>query len=136
MPLPGTAMPFVTPSAGAGQVYVDRGDPAAPDLDVTDFPAVDAWTDISLASIVPIIAANRLVHILYWGKHPLSGSMQFRQKGRSSPYNTLSCWSVNATYYSVIHGLVLCDASRKIQYNQHLACTVAVFIVRGWFVDG
>lgn len=104
-------------------IYVDRGDPAAPDFGNGDFTKDSNWHELDLSAIVPAAGANKLVYIT---ATVTGDTIEFRKPGNSNAVNTLY---INA----VESGWVQMDADRKIEYKVVPAAgTIAGFAVRGW----
>lgn len=134
------APPFVVRVVPAGDAYVDRGDPAVYDFDITDFPATGVWTDLDLSSIVPegLNAVNLMVRVTLNGAGVVP-AVKFRRKGdlQDAP-NNLSLYMgaglVGVAY--VAEGLIGISTARKVQYYRPVlpgGSTMDV-VVKGWTV--
>jgi hypothetical protein len=106
-------------------MYVDRGDPSAPDFIDEDFTKDNDWYELPLAGIVPAGAANKLVYLT--ATLP-SSDISFRTPGNANEQNVLYLMATGTP----LSGWVLMDSSRNIEYKIN-GGAVTGLTVRGWF---
>lgn len=122
---------------GGGEEYVDRGDPADWDFDLTDLTTDSNWHDLDLSGIVAAGGASHLVHILIYILDDTSEKyITFQEKGNVNSYNTDPLYTQVANIYNAGSLLVMMDGDRIIQYKTSNTTFSGIYIlVRGWWKD-
>lgn len=118
-----------------GDEYVDRGDSSLYDYDATAFTKDSSWHDLDLSSILPIEAANQLIHIKIVANNTTAGAnFKLKTKGNSNDVNEIRWVAPNTSSFPVSDGWVRCDANRTIQYwAQNIGTWSSLYMyVRGW----
>lgn len=118
-------------------IYVDRGDPAAPDFTKPGFTIDGAWHDLDLSGIVPAAGANMLVHLsLDVMPGTIGKYIRLREKGNSNSYNIGGLAGIYGHRdYLRSDVWVKMDANRVIQYQVEsvpLDWDSMEVTVRGW----
>lgn len=113
-------------------IYIDRGDPAAPDFVLGNLTVDNAWHDLDLSGIVPAAGANMKVYLrldLYASEKK---KMFLRHKGHANEIN-MALAQVTTAYHKDDTYYVVLDANRKIEYKLEVTMWGVVDItVRGW----
>lgn len=115
-------------------IYLDRGDPAAYDMNVGDFTTDANWHDIDLSGLTPYPYA--LIHIYVSVTDDLLHSfIRFREKGNSNVPNS----SVIATQVANIANhadiMVSCDPDGVFEYKaKNTTFTAISLVVKGWWM--
>jgi hypothetical protein len=116
------------------QKYVDRGDPATYDFDLSSLITDGAWHDLNLSSIVP--AGAKAVHLRVEISDDVPNSVvRFRKNGNTNIHNAgvLKTQVANQEIDKDI--IVSCDANRIIEYLATNTTWTGIWIwVRGWFI--
>jgi hypothetical protein len=117
-----------------GHGYVDRGDPAGWDFDITNFPTAWIWTELNLSSIVP--AGAIAVHILVSCRTTVANEeIMFRKNGNIHETNMSECRPQVANLYDVGEFIVSLSSDRKIDYNKYGTHFDSIsVVVKGWWV--
>ena len=119
----------------AGRVnYIDRGDPAGWDFQVSDLTTNGAWHDLDLSAIVP--AGAKQVHIsAYIQDDASTTSLSFRKKGNTQVINVLSGYVPAANTVAKFEGFVTLNAARIIEYMATNQTWSGIYIaIRGWLI--
>ncbi len=121
-----------------GDVFVDRGDPAAWDKQVGDLTTDGTWKDLDLSAIVPAAGEGMLALLHVEVKDDAAGSVfAVREKGNSNAYNVGSVVTQVANVLTTADLWVLLDGARTIQYmGSNLAFVNIDLCVRGWTQHG
>lgn len=114
--------------------YVDRGDPAVPDLNTGDLDKDGTWHTLDLSSVVP--AGAKAVHLYLILFDDAVGSLiSFRKNGNNFNSN-ISVMST--TVASVIeYGEIICalDSGRNLQYKVSNVTWLAITVtIKGWWL--
>lgn len=113
--------------------YVDRGDPAAYDLEQGAMTMDNAWHDWDLSSIVP--AGATAVNLVGLVQYTAAGNaLFFRRNGNTNQVAMPGIFSqvANVSNYSSI--IVACDASRIIEYKATVSFTAISLVIIGWWI--
>jgi len=120
----------------AGDVLVDRGDPADYDFTVGDFTCDSAYHDLDLSSIVPSGATWVKVKVVL-ADDAVDSYFALRKNGNTNTRVSLSnrIRVVDKTHY--ITGFVPCDSNRVIEYSAtNTTFTTINLVVTGWVFPG
>ena len=124
-------------ASGSGERYVDRGNATAFDIDEQTLTMDNDWHDWDLSSIVPLNAAGKAINIRTLSSDNTANNFSLREKG-----STDVAWNIlnvrNAAGGTTINqdGIVVCNASRVIEYKVSATATLAEAVIRGWWVGG
>ena len=120
-------------SIPAGHKYVDRGDPATPDFDLSDIPDDDIWYDLDMSGIIPVGTAAVVIS-LYTSSSLAGSTLWFREKGKNNVIEGNGAEVVVANTYVRQNLLLPCNNNRTIQGNRNnLSFTIMEIVVTGWF---
>lgn len=120
----------------AGDVLVDRGDPADYDFTTGNFTTDDNWHDLDLSSIVPSGATWVKVKVVFTDD-AVDSYLALRKNGNTNTRVSLSnkVRVANKTHY--ITGFVPCDSNRVIEYiATNTTFTTISLVVTGWVLPG
>lgn len=113
--------------------FVDRGDPAAYDWDLTDLTIDGAWHDLDLSGIVPAGAKSVLLS-LYVKATAINKSLTLRKNGNVNTVNSAGIIPPVANVFYRNDSTVACDTDRKIEYAGSAGFFNAIYIsVRNWW---
>lgn len=116
-----------------GDVFVDRGDPAAPDKQAVDLTKDGAWHDWDLSAIVPA-NAKAVVFRVAMQDDAVASRIGFRQNGNANTVNVQ--WTDVHVANLTVNGnfIVACDGSRIVEYFvTNVVWTFIQITVVGWF---
>jgi len=122
--------------AGRGHQYVDRGDPAAPDLIQSGMTLDSGWYDWDLSSIVPAGAVAVELAVVM-SNDTVGKELSFRKNGNTNNHNALRHKQIVANGTEEFAGMVSCDSSRVIEYfgtGGAVTWLVVQVAVRGWWI--
>jgi hypothetical protein len=127
-------VPFDEP---AGTAYVDRGDPAAYDFDITDFPE-GGWFEMDLSAIVPDGAVAVYILVAISLAVPVGiDELAFREKSYPDdfPLTFYTRYAAAAGIVQFAQYLVRCSPDRKIEYKRGMVNPASIdMVVRGWMI--
>jgi hypothetical protein len=114
--------------------FVDRGDPAAWDLDLAGMTTDGAWHDWDLSSIVP--AGAVAVLLFSQVKDDATNSfLMFRKNGNSNEYNVAANRTQEVSIYTGMQHTVFLDANRVIEYKATNTTFTDIYtVVSGWWI--
>jgi hypothetical protein len=125
---------LIIEAIGIPPVYIDRGDPAALDFLIGDFPVTDNWTMLDLSGIAP--AGAKAVSMQVVIRATSTGRvLQFRRHGNVNAMAKKSILTQVGGVYC--HGdlTVGCDSDRKVDYFRNLVgINYCHMIVTGWWL--
>lgn len=125
-------MIYISPPAGGGLEYTDRGDVGAWDYRVGDFDVDYNWHDMDLSSIVGVGARLVLIRITLKDA-PAEQQLKFRTKGYTGDFNNVWATTIYGDNEFDHNFWILTDASGVIQYSTWgVTYTKIDFVVRGW----
>lgn len=128
-----TGLDFGSPTPGAGDEYVDVGDPAAYHYTLANFITDGTWRDWDLSGIVGSQVC--LVHFVIRLQDNAVGSFfLIRENGNSNVYNkgAVVTGTTNVEFEDV---WCLTDSNGIVEYyGSNLAFTSIDVVIRGWFV--
>ena len=116
-----------------GIQYIDRGDVAAVDYNVTTLTADDNWHDMDISSIVG--ATRKLVLIISDLKDNAGGKvMLMRTKGNVNEVNIAPCGTIKADKTCSRNMFLYTDDNGFVQYKiKSGVWTTINLTIRGWF---
>ncbi|GAI67651.1 unnamed protein product [marine sediment metagenome] len=116
-----------------GLQWIDRGDVAAVDYNVSSLTADDDWHDLDISSIVG--ATKKLVVIESNLKDNTGGKeMLVRTKGNVNEINVSPCGTVKADKTCARNLLVYTDENGVVQYKIESGTWAIInLVIRGWF---
>lgn len=119
----------------AGRInYADRGDPAAVDFTQATLTTRDAYTDLSLAGILPAGAKAAILTIRVQAT-TANKTVAFRKNGNSNPYNQVVCLTQVANIILAQSVIIPVDTNRVIEYYIETATWSEISVtVSGWFI--
>lgn len=119
---------------GIPPVFIDRGDPAAPDFTEPNFTQDFAWHDLDLSGIVPDGAQGVLLGINV-ASLTVAKLIEFRKDGNSNTFNVSSIITQVAS--TAITADLSCPISsdRKLEYRVHTVLWhILNLTVKGWWL--
>lgn len=119
----------------AGRVnYVDRGDPAAVDYTQATLATRDAYTDLSLAGIIPV-GAKAVILIVKQQSTAAGKTVAFRKNGNVNAINQHTKLSAVANGLDTWTCIIAVDANRVIEYYIETATWTEISVtVSAWFI--
>jgi hypothetical protein len=114
--------------------YVNRGDPAGWDFDITGFGTAWEWTALDLSGI--IAAGAYAVHIMVTCRTTTANEeIMFRKHGNSNEANMSELRPMVASLYDVGEFIVALSSDGKIDYNKYGSHFDSIsLVVKGWFI--
>jgi hypothetical protein len=117
-----------------GEIYVDRGDPAAQDFTIGGGLTADgAWHTLNLESIIPDDTATRV--LLRWQiKDGAAGmNLVMKSRGNTNAYNSIYARTQVANIVLLGEGQIFFTAGRFVEYNITTGTDEIGLLVRGWW---
>lgn len=120
---------------GIPPTFIDRGDPATPDFDHTDFTNDEVWRELDLSGIVPSNASAVLINFMFTTT-AINNAAMFRTKGNNDVYNVSMNLSQVAGIRNGNDNVIPIGSDGKIEYNLCAACVwlIANLTVKGWWL--
>ena len=113
-------------------IYVDRGDPTAPDFTEANLTTDDTWRSLDLSSIVP--SGIRFVYLrLTLNDDAVQSVFRIRKSGMTNLINIFDLYTQAPNVWMTAIGKVPCVANRTVEYiGTNLAFTAINLTVVGW----
>lgn len=126
-------MPLSGGGAGGGLIFVDRGDPAAVDLDKDDVTIDGAYHDLDLSGIITDSDAVIVEFRMIIRDAQAAGAFTIRAKGNSNSVNIAREYAYVAN--EAVEGANWCplDEDLKCEYTITAGVDEIWFVVRGWW---
>jgi hypothetical protein len=121
-------------SSPAGNKFFNRGDPATSDFDDSTIDVEEAWTDLSLSSIIPPGTTAVLLSVLAEDAGGLPIPLRFRPDGNSNEMNISMVCSMmpGIGYY---HDLIVPTKGLQVieYYLPENGISIIHLTVKGWW---